>query len=384
MSVTANAPTRNEKTMSTDRAAGELVKASDRTPSVITTPDEYRQAVKRWQDANYHVLTPIANFNGLAAQHGIIAAVVQVNPDPTSGEVYQDKLFCKENEVAIAKIGLSKIMQAGGISVTTQRTDPRTIQNYWEMKATARWRGLDGSIQEAEATHEYDLRDGSPRVRNFTANQILAARVHGLRGCEARAINAAIRQFGIKQKYTKQELAKPFVIVRVMFQPDMGDAETRRIVTEHALRGTTALYPHAPAPLPAIEGETIGDVDARPVGSSSTVASTPASSTPPQTSQPDGLFVTDVTSKSGKTNGRDWTVFTVTFSDGRDGGTFSDSIANDAKEAKAKRLPVKIALEDTDRGPKLVSLSIVTEDEPPLPLESEGTANTNTPNPSDL
>src|SRR3954453_16010110 len=79
------------------------------------------------------------------------------------------------------------------------------------------------------------------------------ARKHGLRNCEARAINAAIRECGcgIKEKYSRQELEKPFAVVRVAFLPDMTDPDIKRMVTERALGGTTALYALPPTALPS-------------------------------------------------------------------------------------------------------------------------------------
>jgi hypothetical protein len=314
----------------------------ERTPPVITTPEQYVDSLKRWRERNFHVLTPVANFSGLAPQHGVIAAVVQLNPDPEAGDVYQDKLFCGDHEVAIAKIGLSKIAQAAGISIHTDRTDQRTIANYWEVRATARWRGLDGAMQEAQATVEYDLRDGSPRVRNFKPAQIQMARQFGLRGAEARAINAAIRQFGIRQKYTKEELTKPFVTVRVMFQPDMSDPDTRRIVTEHALQGTAQLYPQRSIGPASEHLDTIGELGSDhqpiPVGQSST-AQRPATSTPPQTlppadepPSPDAVRIVKVDVKSGVNaqTKRAWTRWVITDSRGQEHSTFDKAIADAA------------------------------------------------------
>lgn len=351
----------------------DVPRSADRTPSVITTGDEYAASLQRWNQNRMHVLTPVANFSGLAAQHAIIAAVVQLNPDPAAGDVYQDKLFCGEQEVAIAKIGLTKIAQAAGISITTERVDPRTLANYWEVRATARWRGIDGAIQEAQATVEYDLRDGSARVRNFTEKQKLGARAHGLRGAESRAINAAIRQFGIRQKYTRQELAKPFVTVRVMFQPDMSDEMTRRLVTERALDGTARLYAHTAAALPAPEHlDTIDGMDVethqpRTVGSGSTSA--PVQANAPGTNPT--LLVVDVTERKGTTGGRDWTVYRVSFSDGRYGGTFDKKLADKAWAAARDKAPIREAtIDESGKNPTLTKLELESEEQDvPLPLD---------------
>lgn len=234
-------------------------------PEIITTKDEFNEALDDWRSRQFNVLSPFTTISGLAAQHGLIASVCRINPDPSKGgpgEVYDGLPFLKKGEeVALAKIALRKIAECGGISTTTTRTDDRRIPNYWEFKAVASYRGIDGALVVREATCEWDLRDGSARLSGWTSSQISEGRKNGLRNCEARAINAAIRECGtgLKQKYTKDELKKPFVILRVMFQPDMSDPDTRRLVTERSMAGSSILYPAAaqlpsPAPMPIDDG----------------------------------------------------------------------------------------------------------------------------------
>lgn len=227
---------------------------------MIRTPKDYTRRLQIWNEEQYHVLSPFANFAALPEHWAIVPTLVQLNPDPTVGDVYQDKVFTYGNDVALSKIALAKIAQAAGMSIVTERVDDRSILNLWEVRATVKFVGLDGTVQAQSASEELDLRDGSARSRGFTEKQLLQARSKGLRGCESRAINAAIRLFGIKQKYTKAELEKPFVIVRIVHQPDMSDPETRRQVTARALAGTSALYgATTSAALPAsVEPQAIG------------------------------------------------------------------------------------------------------------------------------
>lgn len=254
---------------------GAMVKA-DRTSAVIRTPDEYRSSLTRWTNEHYHVLSPFANFAALPGHFGIVPTMVLLDDDPSpkgGGDVYQDSVFTKGGDVAIAKIGLTKIAQAAGMSITTERTDPRTIPNLWEVRATVKFVGLDGTPQVLTATEEHDLRDGAPRVKSFSPPQLNQARAKGLRGCEARAINAAIRLFGIKQKYSREELKKPFVVVRIVFQPDMTDAATRQQVTERALAGASALYGSTAALPAASTPEHLDTIGVDPVASARQVTS---------------------------------------------------------------------------------------------------------------
>lgn len=253
-------------------------------PPVILKAEEYDKAFK-YLTARYHVLTPVTAFSGMAPQHGLVVAKVLLDSDPEHGEVYQDKLFCKvgktkdplDDEVAIGKVGLRKLALAGGwnLSADVLVAD----RNYWVLRGYNRFVGLDGAVQTFAATEEYDLRDGSPQVRGWSQAQKDMARAHGLRGGEARALNAASREYGIKQKYTRRELQKPFVIMRMMFIPDASNEMQMRIVTERALQGTAAMFPQVSQTqaLEPIEGmkapidaSIIGE--AAPIGASSTAA----------------------------------------------------------------------------------------------------------------
>lgn len=368
------------KSMTTENTS--LEKAADRTPAVITTPEQYRGALLRWQSQGYNVLTPFTNISGLAAQHGLIAAVVTIKTDRDAGEVYDNSgglPFLRDGEVALAKAGLRKIAECSGISTRTERTDPRTIPHYWEIKAIATYRGVNGAIVTREATMEWDLRDGSDRLKGFKPNQITEARKNGLRNCETRAINAVIRECGcgLKQKYTRTELQQPFVAIQVMFIPDMSDPETRRMVTERALGGTNAMYPPASRDLPAgeiIEGETS---EPRQVGrgssSSSQASASPAGSTDPdKPPTPDAVRIVKVETKTGKTNNKEWTRYTIVDSTGSEHSTFDKTIAAFAEKARDAKQWVEVAEESDGQYKNLIE--IVPAGEQPSLL----------PNPSDL
>jgi hypothetical protein len=341
----------------------------ERTPAVITTPKEYVSSLRKWHQHQYHVLSPAMTFSGLPPQYGMVAAMVQIDPDPEAGEVYRDPLYCKDGEVAITKMGLSKIAQAAGMTITTDRTDPRTIANYWEVRATARYTGLDGTQQSFDATVEYDLRDGSPRVQkmrdaakrnNRSAEaQIVGARQHGLRGAESRAINAAFRQFGIKQKYTKEELAKPFVALRVSFQPDMSDPDIKRMATERGMQGTAALYPGQRAQLlPAEPLDVIGDVDGagmsrapKSVGSGTGLPVEPTKEAAP--AYPEGFgLIKSLTPKTlkRKSDGQEFVKWTVVDHAGVEHVTIRGKFGVALQKHFDEKTPVEIVSDENDRG----------------------------------
>lgn len=342
-----------------------LATTASKTPGVIASAAEYRAAMAKWQEAHYNILTPFTNVSGIAPSFGIIASVVKINPESAGGEVYSGFTdtgakampFLKgekgkpSEELALAKIGLRKIAECSGISTSTTRTDPRTIPHYWEFKAVASYRGLDGSTITREASFEWDLRDGSDRLKGWTANQITEGRKNGRRNCEARAINAAIRESGcgIKQKYTRAELEKPFLVVRVAFQPDFSDPEIKRIVTERALGGTSMMYPPASRAVPALDAEVIEDALRQVSSGPSATASASAKPEPDLPPVEGAVRIVKVEQKSGVNaqTKKAWTRYLITDSTGQVHSTFSKSHADDAERFLNEKAWVEIA-EETD------------------------------------
>jgi len=373
-----------------------LAPTGDRTPAVIKTPDEYMAAVKRWE-GHFHVLTPFTSMSGIAASYGLVVSQIRINPDKTQGEVYDGLPFLKSDEVALAKIGLRKLAECAGISTETFRTDPRTIPHYWEVKAVATYTGIDGSKIRREATKEWDLRDGSPQLRGWKPDQIQEARKHGLRNCEARAINAVIRESGcgIRQKYSRAELQKPFVVVRVAFQPDLADPEIKKLVTQSALSATSALYPAARPAIeaaPIVDEPTPGAAEPRLVGSSAATAS-PSTSTPPSSTTagaaapvpaaaggggsdepPSDDAVRIVAAKpvtgTSKKTGKPYTKFDITDSRGEVHSTFDRGLYDAAVAAQQSGAWVEIAIETQNGFKNLVEISPAGQS-PRLPLPSE-------------
>lgn len=216
--------------------------SSGATSKIIQSPADFIAERDRWLAEHCHVMTPFAEFTALPPHYGIMPTRVRINPDVDAGEVYCDRTFCNADERAISKNGLAKFAQAGGFKIKTERTDGRQVLNLWEVKATITFVGIDGREQSIEQTEELDLRDGADRIAGFTPKQVKAARSKGLRHCESRAVNAAIRAIGIRQKYKVAELSKPFVLLRVVYLPDMTDPEVRKMVTAQAIGGAANMF----------------------------------------------------------------------------------------------------------------------------------------------
>lgn len=360
--------------MSTEQS---LERAAVKTPAIITTPEEYRGALLRWQEQHLNILTPFANFSGLMPSHGLISSLVQINTDKLSEEIYSGLPFLKNGAVAIAKRGLRKIAEGLGISTRLEYISVNQERHYWHVKAIAKYRGLDGAWIEREGSQEWDLRDGSERLKGFTGNQISEARKHGLRNCETRAINAAIRECGcgIKQVYKKDELARPFVAVRVALRQDQNDPEVKRIVAENFVGASRALY--APQASTAATSDPWADdepsSETKSVGRGSTSQAsepkgqtgetTPAASetagpkaeAPPTAGAVRIVEIKTYTGTSQKT-GRPWTKFGVVDSNGEEHATFSATVRDRAEQARASREWVELTTQQNGEYSNLAQI----------------------------
>lgn len=356
-----------------------LTPVAEGVPAVITTPQAFTTALARWE-RDFNVLTPFTTFSSLAPGFGVTATIVKINPDASKDgprEVYDGLPFlAKGREVAIAKKGLRKLAEGAGIS--TQTYEIATGERFWwKVKAIATYRGTDGAPITREATKEWDLRDGSPQMRGWKPDQVQEGRKHGLRNCEARAINAAIRECGcgIDQKYSIEQLQKPFLVVRVSLQPDMSDPEVKRMVTREFFQASGALYGGAAAALPAPRPIPDDEDDDPPTGTGEprlvgrSTASTPAVD---PNAPPTAEAVRIVEAKVGKTgtsrNGAPWTLYLITDSHGVEHKTFDTGIFEAAEKAKATKAWVELATETKGDYTNLVEIMPAGQS-PKLPMD---------------
>jgi hypothetical protein len=172
-------------------------------------------------------------------------------------DTYRDKKFCQENERALTKTGILKLLRAAGIDVVrSQRTDDRKDALYAEWVVEIEIPELDGRRSRMTATRTIDLRPGSPQREKMTDKQAGQAVQVILENAETKALLRAARAgLQLRQKYTIDELSKPFVIPVLVPDLDTSDPEIKRMVAANALGITEKLYgpPKAQAPARTIE-----------------------------------------------------------------------------------------------------------------------------------
>lgn len=268
--------------------------------TTVSKAISFMESVK--QVAN--LVSPVVALDYMPPMHRISPRVVQLDIEMkvndkgngAGGDIYRNTAFCNANEAALGKVALLKLLNAGNIDILElERTDDGKDRNVCSYSVLAAVPQMDGGKVLRRARKSLDFRPGSPDTKGFSANQLSEAQKHIESLCEAKCLTKLARvALGLKQKYTMDELRKPFVVPVLVFEPDMSDPIIKQMVAQHALGAQSALYgdpARRPVLLTAGEIIDVGDDDPQPTaeqaGSSPPKEAAPqpvAMATPPSTS----------------------------------------------------------------------------------------------------
>jgi hypothetical protein len=199
-----------------------------------------------------NLVSPIVQIDSILPMHKVSmrAVVIDpfVNPKGMGPEVYKAD-FCENNERALGKVGVTKVLSAAGVQVlATTRLDDRSDPYYCEFAVTLALRDLDGQWRQDTKTKAVDLRDGSAAAQKFTAGMLRQQREHILSLAESKAMLRAARTLlNLKAKYTVEELGRPFVIPKLVAALDPSDPDQKKALIELAAQGDRVLFGAPPA-----------------------------------------------------------------------------------------------------------------------------------------
>lgn len=235
--------------------------------------DPVGQALAAYNPGKYNILTPIMTIDRLPQMARLSVRVVQADTREGAGDAYHSGVFMKSNERAPSKVLLDKIAAAAGLTwlpAGCGRTDDGTDPYVCEWRMTGEIVDFDGTRRRIVRTKRVDFRDGSPQLAPMKPGQIPQQRSVIVELAESKAANRVIRAaLSLKQKYTVEELQRPFVIPRLVPDLDMSDPVVKQMVVAQRLGAEQQLYgpPSGPA-LPAHEPDVIdadpGDDDEGP------------------------------------------------------------------------------------------------------------------------
>jgi hypothetical protein len=239
-----------------------------------------------------NLVCPLASVDTILPMHQVSLRAVYINPEVNKKgvgpECYRGGGWCDEDEVALGKVALDKLEAAAGVKrIGGGRSDDRSEPYFCEFNVILEITDFDGTTRSAVGTKALDLRDGMPetlkaewvsgnrtgRMVAMDPSTLAAKRTHMLALCETKARLRALRELlGLQQKYTLEDLARPFVIPKLVPHLDVNDPETKTALIDHALGNTRSLYgkaspiidaPQLPAevmpPSKRVEGERIDD-----------------------------------------------------------------------------------------------------------------------------
>jgi len=212
----------------------------------LETVQQLTETFRRLEE-HANIVTPVSHVDYIPPMHRISLRSVMIDPEVdqygAGAEVYRDPRFCKDNERAPGKIMLTKLMAAAGVQIIDQRRlDDRSDPNYCEMEVVLGVRDYDGTPRQVIQSKVMDLRAGAPetmkpeKVNGQKTGRLVAyedtaladKRRHIQSHAETKAIERGLRMIlNLRQKYTLDELAKPFVVPKLIPALDPNDPDQK-------------------------------------------------------------------------------------------------------------------------------------------------------------
>lgn len=258
----------------------------------------------QWARHNCILISPVTAVTALPPGYGLAISMLDVSLD---GETYPIQMFgdfvkggpkgAREptplDRLGLGRPILQRISTALGVMwdpLYCRRTDDGSETFYARFHAYGYVRELDGQLHPISGTKKEDWRDGSGSAQELykrmltsakkkndellhpqsadrvkyeafskATNEINAKRLFLEENAETKAQLRAIRAYGIRHWYTREELqAKPFCVVKLIFTGHSDDPEVRKIlaakIADEHFKSVGLLYGgverHLPAPPP--------------------------------------------------------------------------------------------------------------------------------------
>jgi hypothetical protein len=233
-----------------------------------------------------NLLMPSTHIAGLSEFHQPIIETVTLSIDPNMGDVYaHDDANASDEKGNVnqgkkwrpTKQALMKLSVCAGViwsPTESRRTDNGASREYIAYRAVGGIKKADGQPVFFSAEYDLDFEVMAEELRtlyegkakwlkkgkgkderkatdeekkeyvDYCVNRdLLQKRKNKLKLCEAGAMNRVLRMLlGLKQTYTTAELAKPFVMARIVFRPDFSDAAVRKQFVDASIKAMTGIY----------------------------------------------------------------------------------------------------------------------------------------------
>ncbi len=208
----------------------------------IKDHDALARALEKCRSLGWHVLSPVQKIDKLAPGH--VVQLIRIDIDPNDErQCYRDKRW-SQNERALTKLGLMDIWRAAvGRFQVSERTDSGSDSHLCTYQAGGQVKEPGGGWVTDMSTRTEDYRDGSEQVSGWSPKQTAEARRRIVERTESFAKNRVIRNImGVKSKYTVEELEKPFVVVRTVYELNPDNPMDALMLAADGLGSTAALF----------------------------------------------------------------------------------------------------------------------------------------------
>ena len=238
-----------------------------------------------------HVLAPITLQN-IPPLHRPVVSAVFINPDPKHKEVYPQR----GGGLSLSGIGWKKIADGMGMQIDdgrSGRVDDGRDPNRCEYRVVGYIKSQDGTwrklIGDKEIRMEnvieelYDSKrdqvkkfledpkdapafkrafpDPEVWVQEQVRKEALQIKKHILARAQSGAFARMVKSIGIRETYTAEELKRPFVFPKLVFELDPNHPDDRAFLRSQGAGAIDQLYPHAqtrsPQQRPGLEGPPI-------------------------------------------------------------------------------------------------------------------------------
>jgi len=240
-----------------------------------------KEALATIQEAekNGSNLIMLCNPHQLPELHRLVVETVQFNISTEAGDVYYHKTSKKW---MIHNQGLMKLALAAAIEWDVEGTRPRVVErDFVHFAAVGCIKKEYGKPVCFRGDYDFDLeserdnllKEYSQKAKEYKKDKNWVndcvdrdyrfKRKHKLKlsasGAKAVVVNKLL---GLKSGYSKEEIGRPFVVVRCVVAPDLSDPDTQRRLNELAIQAVAGVFGPRPVmpTLPVPNGDPVGDV----------------------------------------------------------------------------------------------------------------------------
>jgi hypothetical protein len=232
-----------------------------------TIPQTVEEQIQKYRNGKFNLLLPTKTIQEISEFHKLQLDEVQLSIEDRDAYA-QDSWKDDPQEWALSKRGLMKLAQCAGIvfdPVHSKRVDKMTDKMYVSYQSCGALQKPDGTWLPLVKEYEYDLEVVEEEIRELKTAQankrfndeakkekwiedqvrrdMLKKRRFKVMLAETGAMNRVIRALlTIKDTYTRAELARPFVVPRIVFAPDVNDPQIRAALLQTSMRSLQDAY----------------------------------------------------------------------------------------------------------------------------------------------